>query len=179
MNLSKIENNLEKAYEKLTWEERKVLLDNSDRAFWGGEIPIDEFKNRLTNLKNSCPQEDGGKLANYGNEKLLESGKRFLYAYFKERTSKCIFQALSLEIFIGLSLFIQTSEPVKETNEENSLNKEFFKLIEEYDIIKKELCLLLHDYGLTDEQEKTIIKGKIADNINDILNLLKCFIYKY
>jgi hypothetical protein len=170
MDLSRIGNNLNKAYEKLGWEERKTLLDNLHSSFVKGEISSDEFGKLLNDLGNSCPTEDKLKMIIFVGKELGKIAETYLREYLKERIYRYFFMGLSMEMSINWALYFRI-EDIEKDREVDLVDDKFFDMTDKYQIIKKELCNLLYYYGLTEEQRKSIMEGNLCDYASLIMEL--------
>jgi hypothetical protein len=170
MDLSRIENNLKKAYENLTWEERKNLMDNVHNSFKKGEIPLEEFETLLVSLKNSCPMSDAWNMVRYGINSMVDLSRELTKAYMRERVSKCIFQAIALESQINFAVFYGA---IKSEGNDGDLGDGFISENDKmYEQVKAELFGVLRQYGLTKEQEDKIITMGIADSVELIAEIM-------
>lgn len=167
--LEKIENDLEKAYENIEWEERKTLLDNINTSFWKGEISLDEFEKSVLYLKKSCPEDDADKWNKYWSGEGAKFTNSLADEVIKEKICRYFYQGMMLEMFLNLTICCQGINKKLDLIGDN-----FFHSIEDYQRVKEELCRHLRYYGLTAEQEQIIMQSKsLADNVELILGLPK------
>lgn len=174
MDLSKIDNNLKKAYEKLNWEERKKLLDNLMNSIKKQEISFEEFDKLILALRNSCPIEDASKWVPYWIEEMHQTIMETYLALARERILRKFNEAIISEIIIGFDVAF-AREKAKTTDENiftKSLSDYFCFFVDDYMQIKKWLCENLIPFGLTPEQEETIMQGSISKNRTLIFDLV-------
>jgi len=172
--LEKIEDNLKDAYENLGWEDRKILLDNLNNSLDKSEISPEEFEKSAMYLRKTCPGEDANNWHIYWLEDKVKFTEILMNEFVKAKILVCFHKCMTIEMYFNFMTFVQEMPYKNECEELDIIGDTLFHSMEDYKIIKEELCRYLRYYGLTPQQEQEIMQGEsLLDKMDLICTLLK------